>query len=57
MPIEGCAFVCWILAACSAVLYWAAWGLGYMEATVIATIYALVEVVLCIYVLAMKYCA
>ena len=56
VSMEGCAFVAWMLASLSAILLWAAWGLGYSDAIVPAMVYAGLEVALCIYVLALKYC-
>lgn len=56
MPLEGCAFVCWLLAVCSSVLYWFAWRTGDMQVLIPASVFALAEAALSAYVLAMRYC-
>lgn len=55
MPLDGCAFVCWILAACSVILYWYAWRSGSAQVLIPAAAMALTELLLCAYVLIVKY--
>lgn len=56
MPLEGCAFVCGIMAACSGILSWYSMYSGDAEIMIPAFAFALVEVSINAYVLVVKYC-
>ena len=55
MPVEGCAFVCWIMASCAAILSWMALRTGDMGLMVPAGVCGAVVAGLCVLVLAYKF--
>ena len=56
MPMEGCAFVCGILAFISGILSWYSLSTGDTAALVPAFVFAVIEAAISAYVLIMRYC-